>query len=764
MSIKEGFYKIAGWRMAMARNRMMGGRGSLLKYSTQINVLCYCPPLPLPDPTQTQSQDRPGYLPSLSSEFSVSVSTGQAHGTRAKQNPDVGRPSTSSNHSRRGRSGSRRTVSTDSSLGITPSSSWSLPEAHVERGSRESFNLCSRGSDSVEGSWSSGGWESPSEKSLSRSNSLEGFLCPPLPGQVPVEPTETSTGRTAQGAVEASPVNESSTVSFESLYNVEQLIGSGGFGRVFLGTRKFDGKKVAIKRMLKSDNYRYLYIPGNPKPLVTEVALLMMMRLEPISPFVIQLYEWFEHPKEFTLVMEYPGHCESLYDIIYRQPWSDWFSRVVMRQAVRAVLHCIHHGVFHSDIHSQNFLFEKDTLDLKLIDFGCGQIFSSEGYESNRYRGVLDYCAPEVMTEPRFHAVPANVWSLGVVLYELSNACLPFRNRTEITKAEVTFQNPNLSKRRSGSRRTVSTDSSLGITPSSSWSLPEAHVERGSRESFNLCSRGSDSVEGSWSSGGWESPSEKSLSRSNSLEGFLCPPLPGQVPVEPTETSTGRTAQGAVEASPVNESSTESFESLYNVEKFIGSGGFGRVFLGTRKFDGKKDSTSEQSSQTRDVACQTDAKPLTKSVGTQSSMMTFHVRYRSSVLKQNETLDRLSERERVIVGGDMRADSPEYRDDLQDLIFEHVFVDPAPYMDEVLKIPILLVLCAEYERPDKEEVISTMVSRFNHQLVGNQHICPDHLETHCEPSSSHRLESRHVPDGQGNPSTSSQYMPETCND
>ncbi|CAM4710204.1 unnamed protein product [Leuciscus chuanchicus] len=718
-------YRLGHERLSMARNRMMGGRGS------------------------------------------------QAHGTRAKQNPDVGRPSTSSNHSRRGRSGSRRTVSTDSSPGITSSSSWSLPDAHVERGSRESLNLCSRGSDSVEGSWSSDGWESPSEKGLSRSNSLEGFLCPPLPGQVPVEPTETSTGRTAQGAVEASPVNESSTESFESLYNVEQLIGSGGFGRVFLGTRKFDGKKVAIKRMLKSDNYRYLYIPGNPKPLVTEVALLMMMRLEPISPFVIQLYEWFEHPKEFTLVMEYPGHCESLFDIIYRQPWSDWFSRVVMRQAVRAMLHCIHHGVFHSDIHSQNFLFEKDTLDLKLIDFGCGQLFSSEGYESNRYRGVPDYCTPEVFTEPRFHAVPANVWSLGVVLYELSNACLPFRNRTEITQAEVTFQNPNLSKRRSGSWRTVSTDSSPGITSSSSWSLPEAHVERGSRESLNLCSRGSDSVEGSWSSDGWESPSEKGLSRSNSLEGFLCPPLPGQVPVEPTETSTGRTAQGAVEASPVNESSTESFESLYNVEKFIGSGVFGRVFLGTRKFDGKKwpskrprveleeeddeetlmDTSSVEQDYTFDPA-------ETDTTLTETADMSAQAKW------QNETLDRLSERERVIVGGDMRADSPEYLDDLQDLIFEHVFVDPTPYMDEVLKIPILSDLCAEYERPDKEEVISTMVSRFNHQLVGNQHICPDHLETHGEPSSPHRLESRHVPDGQGNPSTSSQRsdMPETCND
>ncbi|XDV47276.1 hypothetical protein PO909_016955 [Leuciscus waleckii] len=428
-------------------------------FSSSRNVVePFIPPAdPVPEPSSSPASDHSGVKPNNEKapecflEDTKGVFSSSSSDSVTVVEPFIPEPSSpASDHSgvkpNNGRSGSRRTVSTDSSPGITSSSSWSLPEAHVERGSRESLNLCSRGSYSVEGSWSSDGWESPSEKGLSRSNSFEGFLCPPLPGQVPVEPTETSTGQTAQGAVEASPVNESSTESFESLYNVEKLIGSGVFGRVFLGTRKFDGKKVAIKRIRKSDNDCYLYIPGNPELLVTEVALLMMMRREPISPFVIQLYEWFEHPKEFTLVMEYPEHYESLYDIITREPWSDWFSRVVMRQAVRAVLHCIHHGVFHSDIHVENFLFEKDTLDLKLIDFGCGQLFSSEGYESNIYRGLVLYCPPEVMTEPRFHAVPANVWSLGVLLYALSNFCLPFQNRTEITQAEVTFQNPNLSK------------------------------------------------------------------------------------------------------------------------------------------------------------------------------------------------------------------------------------------------------------------------------------------------------------------------------
>ncbi|XDV48717.1 hypothetical protein PO909_018096 [Leuciscus waleckii] len=177
--------------------------------------------------------------------------------------------------------------------------------------------------------------------SLSRSDSLQEMMCSPLPGQVPVGPTVTSNGLTPQGAVEASPANKSSTENpsecrkrngicsflmstwkamkqhfgccchssavdvvepFVPPPNLDpepdpdhsvvkpnngKMIGSGGFGRVYEGTRKFDGKKVAIKQISKIDNNRYLDIPGHPEPLVTEVALLLMMRQEPSSPYVI---------------------------------------------------------------------------------------------------------------------------------------------------------------------------------------------------------------------------------------------------------------------------------------------------------------------------------------------------------------------------------------------------------------------------------------------------------------------------------------------
>ena len=52
-----------------------------------------------------------------------------------------------------------------------------------------------------------------------------------------------------------------------------------------------------------------------------------------------------------------------------------------------------------------------------------------------------------------------------------------------------------------------------------------------------------------------------------------------------------------------------------------------------------------------------------------------------------------------------------------DLVFEKVFPDPGPYADEVLKISIPEALSAQFEKPDKKEVIDHYVTRFSQELV-----------------------------------------------
>uniref|UniRef100_A0A9J8ANF5 non-specific serine/threonine protein kinase n=1 Tax=Cyprinus carpio carpio TaxID=630221 RepID=A0A9J8ANF5_CYPCA len=251
---------------------------------------------------------------------------------------------------------------------------------------------------------------------------------------------------------EPSPVPESSDCaptneSLRSRYKVQKIIGEGGYGKVYEGIRISDGKKVAIKRIQKTVRDQYLQTAVHPKPLITEVALMLMMRQGPISPYVIQLYEWFEHPQVFTLIMENPDPCESLFDFINNNPnMNETTAQFIMCQAVQAVQHCIERGVFHNDIHPENILLRKHTLELKLIDFGCGQLLSSNGYDCRQYRGIQAYFPPELFTCGKFHAVSTNVWALGVLLYEMVNTCSPFCNITEITKAKIRFENPDLSK------------------------------------------------------------------------------------------------------------------------------------------------------------------------------------------------------------------------------------------------------------------------------------------------------------------------------
>nr|XP_055031032.1 uncharacterized protein pimr179 isoform X2 [Misgurnus anguillicaudatus] len=228
----------------------------------------------------------------------------------------------------------------------------------------------------------------------------------------------------------------------ETYYNLGNILGQGTFGSVYEATRISDGKEVAIKFIRKCVGDRTLAIPGYPDPLITEVALLVKMSEPPLSPNVIQMFESFEDDEKIAIVMEYPQPCITLKDgITDREMLCEEVARILMGQAVQAVIDCIDHDVVHTDIHPGNILINTDTLDLKLIDFSCGQLFTSDVYDISQYVGNQEYCPPEVTERKKFHAISANVWSLGLLLFEMVNGCLP-----DPESEEVLFVNPDLSE------------------------------------------------------------------------------------------------------------------------------------------------------------------------------------------------------------------------------------------------------------------------------------------------------------------------------
>lgn len=79
--------------------------------------------------------------------------------------------------------------------------------------------------------------------------------------------------------------------------------------------------------------------------------------------------------------------------------------------------------ILHRDLKPQNILLQKDTI--KICDFGFAKKMSAATNFLNSIKGTPLYIAPEILlTRPYTHKV--DVWSLGIILFELATGRTPF--------------------------------------------------------------------------------------------------------------------------------------------------------------------------------------------------------------------------------------------------------------------------------------------------------------------------------------------------
>ncbi|TRY59371.1 hypothetical protein DNTS_013992, partial [Danionella cerebrum] len=212
------------------------------------------------------------------------------------------------------------------------------------------------------------------------------------------------------------------------IYEFKELLVNGSFGMVYKATQGSD-RTVAIKSGPRPASDSYIVVPDHPEPLYREVAMMVMLHRPPISHFVIQMYEWFDGGDSLSMVMEYPQPCMSLKEFIDQENGvSITIACILMRQLVSAVEHCISRGVFHNDINLRNILVNVDFIPMsKLIDFSTARLVDEDGYDSRTYDGAPRFQPPEALELVKYHAVPTNVWFLGIILATMLTGHLPFR-------------------------------------------------------------------------------------------------------------------------------------------------------------------------------------------------------------------------------------------------------------------------------------------------------------------------------------------------
>ena len=220
-------------------------------------------------------------------------------------------------------------------------------------------------------------------------------------------------------------------------YRIVRELGSGAMGTVYEGVDTLVERLVAIK-VLRAD-------------LAKQADLVERFRSEAVTlarlnhPNVALLYNFFQQDGEYFMAMEYvQGHpLESL--IINSQPLEPVFAASIMSQALDGLGHAHRMAVLHRDIKPANIMIMAEGR-VKVTDFGIARVLgSSRATRHGRIIGTLEYIAPERIrgdeSDPR-----SDLYSAGVVLYEMLAGRLPFTGQTdyELLKAHLEQEPPAL--------------------------------------------------------------------------------------------------------------------------------------------------------------------------------------------------------------------------------------------------------------------------------------------------------------------------------
>ena len=232
-------------------------------------------------------------------------------------------------------------------------------------------------------------------------------------------------------AVVVSPASPSSlgkmeislTVPYSSLGDPSKWkpLGSGGFGEVFQTRWNFN--EVAVKVLATKK-----FTPSALAEFKQEAEIMAKMR----SDYIVQLRGLCESPS-YCLIMEYMPQG-SLYDLLHNGQDIPWHIRMRIGLDVSYGLAQLHEvNILHRDLKSLNILLYEagGFLRAKLGDFGLSQMktetqtYSSVAQKASSV-GTLPWMAPELISLKPKYSPQSDMYSYGMVLWEIAERKLPF--------------------------------------------------------------------------------------------------------------------------------------------------------------------------------------------------------------------------------------------------------------------------------------------------------------------------------------------------
>ncbi|XP_073289655.1 uncharacterized protein [Primulina huaijiensis] len=217
---------------------------------------------------------------------------------------------------------------------------------------------------------------------------------------------------------------------FQSMYEVLNKIGKGGYGRVFECRHKLDGMTYAVKKIPFNED--------NEDQVIQEVKIMAQLH----HPNIVRYHQsWIEEgydlssaddescstdnsnppTKTLYVAMEF-CHGGTLEGII-KNPLDMGTIEKYFTQMAKGLGHIHEKGIIHRDLSKQNVMLDSNG-DIKIGDFGFAMLFDRGADGSSMTStsgpvGNVSYRSPEMTRSPTFINDKTDIFSLGLMMFEM---------------------------------------------------------------------------------------------------------------------------------------------------------------------------------------------------------------------------------------------------------------------------------------------------------------------------------------------------------
>lgn len=193
-------------------------------------------------------------------------------------------------------------------------------------------------------------------------------------------------------------------------YKIETLLDKGGMSLLYLGIHPQTREPLAVKTL----SSKFVSHPEMVQQFMHEAQIIEITN----HPNIIQLLGHGEWDEGVYIATEFIQGI-SLRQMILSQAMSLKRALEVVMQIGHALTHLHVHGIIHRDLKPENILLTAQG-GVKVIDFGISQLYTAKtGEEMKRLLGTPAYMSPEQRQNPANVTFSSDIYSLGVITYEL---------------------------------------------------------------------------------------------------------------------------------------------------------------------------------------------------------------------------------------------------------------------------------------------------------------------------------------------------------